>query len=269
MLTAGLDIGSVSTEMVILKDGEVLCVQVIPTGSSSKRAAEEVFEKTCRKASLDRSSFDFIVTTGYGRKAVINGQKNGDMDIGDKAVTELSCHARGAFELDNEVRTVIDIGGQDSKVIKVGPGGRGLDFVMNDKCAAGTGRFLEVMARTLEVTVEQMGDIALSAGKTVAISSMCTVFAESEVVSLIADGCPKESIIRGLMDAVAVRVSGMAHRVGLERRVMLTGGVAKNGGVVRAMKEKTKTDIEVSDDPQIVGALGAAFIALDEAMKTR
>jgi len=238
MLTAGLDIGS-------------------------------VFEKTCRKASLDRSSFDFIVTTGYGRKAVVNGSKKDGVEIGDKAVTELSCHARGAYELDKEVRTVIDIGGQDSKVIKVGSGGKGLDFVMNDKCAAGTGRFLEVMARTLEVTVEQMGDIALSAKGGVAISSMCTVFAESEVVSRIAEGCPKESIIRGLMDAVAARVIGMVHRVGLEQKVMLTGGVAKNGGVVRAMREKTKTDIMVGDDPQIVGALGAAFIARDEALKTR
>ncbi|MBN2324728.1 MAG: 2-hydroxyglutaryl-CoA dehydratase [Spirochaetes bacterium] len=269
MLTAGLDIGSVSTEMVILKDGEVICTHIIPTGSNSKRAAEEVFEKTCKKASLKRSSFDFIVTTGYGRKAVVNGSKNGDMKIGDKAVTELSCHARGAYELDNEIRTVIDIGGQDSKVIKVGPGGKGLDFVMNDKCAAGTGKFLEVMARTLDVTVEQMGEIALSADTTAAISSMCTVFAESEVVSLIAEGCPKESIISGLMDAVAARVCGMAHRVGLERKVMLTGGVAKNKGVVNAMKKKIKMDIEVSGDPQIVGALGAAFIARDEAVKTR
>jgi predicted CoA-substrate-specific enzyme activase len=269
MLTAGLDIGSVSTEMVILKDDEVLFTLVIPTGSSSKRAAEEVFEKTCRKASLDRASFDFIVTTGYGRKAVVNGSKDGGVEIGDKAVTELSCHARGAYELDKEVRTVIDIGGQDSKVIKVGVGGKGIDFVMNDKCAAGTGRFLEVMARTLEVTVEQMGDIALSAEGGVAISSMCTVFAESEVVSRIAEGCPKELIIRGLMDAVAARVIGMVHRVGLEQKVMLTGGVAKNRGVVRAMREKTKTDIVVSDDPQIVGALGAAFIAQDEALKTR
>lgn len=269
MLTAGLDIGSVSTEMVILKDDEVLFTLVEPTGSSSKRTAEEVFAKTCQKASVDRSLLDFVVTTGYGRKSVVNGSINGDMGIGDKAVTELSCHARGAWELDSEVRTVIDIGGQDSKVIKVGKGGKGLDFVMNDKCAAGTGRFLEVMARTLEVTVEQMGDIALSADGGVAISSMCTVFAESEVVSLIAEECPKESIIRGLMDAVAARVSGMVHRVGLEQKVMLTGGVAKNVGVVKAMKDKTKTDIVVSGDPQIVGALGAAFIARDEALKTR
>jgi predicted CoA-substrate-specific enzyme activase len=183
-------------------------------------------------------------------------------------VTELSCHARGAWHLDPGVRTVIDIGGQDSKVIKVDKEGRGLDFVMNDKCAAGTGRFLEVMARGLEVSVEDMGDVALSAEESVAISSMCTVFAESEVVSLIAEGCPAEKIMRGLMDSVATRVSSMVHRVGLEQKVMLTGGVAKNRGVLQAMREKLETDITVSEEPQIVGALGAALIARDEALKT-
>lgn len=259
MYTAGIDIGSVSTEIVVLKDESFLKSIITSTGNSSKRAAEELFERTCRENGLGRDDFDFIVTTGYGRKST---------GIGDMVVTELSCHARGAWHLDSGVRTVIDIGGQDSKVIKVDKEGRGLDFVMNDKCAAGTGRFLEVMARALEVGVEDMGDVALSAEESVAISSMCTVFAESEIVSLIAEGCPVEKIMRGLMDSVATRVSSMVHRVGLEQKVMLTGGVAKNRGVLQAMREKLETDITVSEEPQIVGALGAALIARDEALKT-
>ena len=260
MYVAGIDIGSVSTEIVVLKDGGLLMSAITSTGNSSKRAAEELFERTCREIGLEREVFDFIVTTGYGRKST---------DIGDMVVTELSCHACGAWHLDSGIRTVIDIGGQDSKVIKVDRDGRGLDFVMNDKCAAGTGRFLEVMARVLEVGVEDMGDVALSSERSAVISSMCTVFAESEVVSLIAEGCPVESIIRGLMDSVATRVSSMVHRIGLEQKVMLTGGVAKNRGVLRAMEEKLGTDIIVTEEPQIVGALGAALIAGDKALKLR
>jgi predicted CoA-substrate-specific enzyme activase len=258
MYTAGIDIGSVSTEIVVMRDGKFFTSSIAATGSSSKRAAEELFERTCIENRLKREQFDFIVTTGYGRKST---------DIGDTVVTELSCHARGAWYLDSGVRTVIDIGGQDSKVIKVDNNGKGLDFIMNDKCAAGTGRFLEVMARALEVDVQEMGEIALGAQEGVAISSMCTVFAESEVVSFIAEGCPREKIIRGLMDSVATRVSSMVHRLGIESKVMLTGGVAKNKGVVQAMREKIRMEIVVSEEPQIVGALGAALIGGDELMR--
>jgi predicted CoA-substrate-specific enzyme activase len=254
MITAGIDIGSVSTEMVALRDGEVLGYRIISTGSSSRRAAESVIEELCHDTGLVIADFDSVVTTGYGRKST---------DLKARHVTELSCHARGAWHRNQAVKTVIDIGGQDSKVIRVGKGGRSVDFVMNDKCAAGTGRFLEVMAHALDVKVEELGPIALSAQGSVQISSMCTVFAESEVVSLIAEGHARDLIIRGIMDSIAARVVGMAHRVGLDPPVLLTGGVAMNGGVVLALREKLGVDIEVPENPQIIGALGAGLIAAD------
>jgi predicted CoA-substrate-specific enzyme activase len=260
MLTAGIDIGSVSTEIVILKDGRQVNSFMINTGSSSADAAERVISIAREKTGLSAEDFEFIVTTGYGRKA---------SDIGDKNITELSCHARGAWHKNPDTRTVIDIGGQDSKVIKISNNGKSLDFLMNDKCAAGTGRFLEVMARALEVKVDELGSLALAAAESVQISSMCTVFAESEVVSLIAEGHPKELIIRGLMDSIASRIAGMAHRVGLVSPVMLTGGVAKNAGVQQALKQKLNMDIEVPDEPQMIGALGAALIANDEAQNSK
>jgi len=256
MITAGLDIGSVSTEIVILNDGDLLDYLIIDTGNSSKRVAERIFSMAMEKLHLLKSDLSYVVTTGYGRSST---------NIGNKNITELSCHARGAWHIDNNVKTVIDIGGQDSKVIKVSPKGKSLDFVMNDKCAAGTGRFLEVMARALEVKVEDLGKFALSTEKKVQVSSMCTVFAESEVVSLIAEGCDKELIIKGLMDSIAGRIVGMVYRVGLTSPVMLTGGVAKNKGVVKAIEERLSINVIVPKNPQIIGALGAALIAMDEA----
>ncbi len=259
MVTAGIDIGSVSTEMVVLKDGDIIGSFIIDTGSNSRKAAEQIIQKARIENGLSIENFDFIVTTGYGRKSA---------GFGDKHVTELSCHARGAWQIDHNVRTVIDIGGQDSKVIRVREDGKSLDFVMNDKCAAGTGRFLEVMAHALGVTLDDLGRIAINARGSVEISSMCTVFAESEVVSLIAEGHPRENIIRGLMNSIANRVVGMVHRVGLISPVMLTGGVAKNEGVHAVLKEKLNVDIYVPDEPQIVGALGAAHIAIEEKSST-
>jgi predicted CoA-substrate-specific enzyme activase len=176
-------------------------------------------------------------------------------------ITEITCHARGAFFVHPETRTVIDIGGQDSKVIRLDGQGRNVDFQMNDKCAAGTGRFLEVMAHALEVNLEDLGGLSLSAQRTIQISSMCTVFAESEVVSLIAENQPKEVIIRGLHDAIADRILGLVRRVGVEEKVTLTGGVAKNEGVVRALEERLAVRLFVPPEPQIIGALGAALLA--------
>ena len=176
-------------------------------------------------------------------------------------ITEITCHARGAFFVHPETRTVIDIGGQDSKVIRLDGQGRNVDFQMNDKCAAGTGRFLEVMAHALEVKLEDLGGLSLSAPRTIQISSMCTVFAESEVVSLIAENQPKEVIIRGLHDAIADRILGLVRRVGVEEKVTLTGGVAKNEGVVRALEERLAVKLFVPPEPQIIGALGAALLA--------
>ena len=254
MTVAGIDIGSITAETVILRDGQILSSSILPTGANSRTAAERSLAAALREAGLRRDELLAIVTTGYGRASFPSASK---------MITEITCHARGAFFIRPETRTVIDIGGQDSKVIRLDEKGRNVDFQMNDKCAAGTGRFLEVMARALEVNLEDLGRLSRSAKQTIKISSMCTVFAESEVVSLIAENQPKEVILRGLHDAIADRILGMVHRVGLEKEVTLTGGVAKNEGVGRALEERLGVTLFVPPEPQIIGALGAALLARD------
>jgi len=252
MIVAGIDIGSITAETVILQDNQMLSSSIVPTGANSRTAAERSLAAALKQASLRQEDLAAIVTTGYGRASFPSATK---------MITEITCHARGAFFVYPETRTVIDIGGQDSKVIRLDKQGRNVDFQMNDKCAAGTGRFLEVMARALEVKLEDLGRLSRSAQRTIKISSMCTVFAESEVVSLIADNQPQEVIIRGLHDAIADRILGMVRRVGVEEKVTLTGGVAKNEGVVQALEERLEVRVFVPPEPQIIGALGAALLA--------
>jgi len=252
---AGIDVGSLTAEVVLLERGEVMHYVIMPTGANSKTAAEKAIDTALEAVDLKRSALEFVVATGYGRISI---------DFADKRITEITCHGRGAFFLNPAVRTVIDIGGQDSKVIRLSEKGKVLDFAMNDKCAAGTGRFLEVMAQALEVELAGLADLSRQAKSTVSISSMCTVFAESEVVSLIARGLPREDIARGLHQSIADRTAGMVHRIGLEEALMITGGVAKNAAVVEALNEKLKTDIIVPEEPQIAGALGAALLAEEE-----
>lgn len=252
MIVAGMDIGSITAETVILQDNQMLSSSIVPTGANSRTAAERSLTAALKQASLRQEDLAAIVTTGYGRASFPSATK---------MITEITCHARGAFFVYPETRTVIDIGGQDSKVIRLDKQGRNVDFQMNDKCAAGTGRFLEVMARALEVKLEDLGRLSRSAQRTIKISSMCTVFAESEVVSLIADNQPKEVIIRGLHEAIADRILGMIRRVGVEEKVTLTGGVAKNEGVVQALEERLEVRVFVPPEPQIIGALGAALLA--------
>ncbi len=255
MPVAGIDIGSLTAEVVILDNGKILHSVILPTGANSKTVAGKAMEIALDASGLNRSDLDYIVATGYGRVSI---------DYADKRITEITCHARGAHFLNSSVRTVIDIGGQDSKVILLSEKGRVLDFAMNDKCAAGTGRFLEVMAQALEVELDKLAKLSDQAKNIVSISSMCTVFAESEVVSLIAQGLPREDIALGLHQSIADRTSGLVHRVGLAGKVMITGGVAKNSAVVRALNEKLKVRLIVPPEPQIVGALGAALLAEDE-----
>jgi predicted CoA-substrate-specific enzyme activase len=254
MIVAGIDIGSITAETVILKDDRILGYSILPTGANSRTAAERSLAVALEQAKIRPEDLFGIVTTGYGRAS---------FHLSHKRITEITCHARGAFFVRPETRTVIDIGGQDSKVIRLDGQGRNVDFQMNDKCAAGTGRFLEVMARALEVDLEDLGRLSRSAQRTIQISSMCTVFAESEVVSLIAGNQPKEMIIRGLHDAIADRILGLVRRVGVEEGVTLTGGVAKNEGVVRALGERLGVKLFVPPEPQIIGALGAALLAKD------
>jgi (R)-2-hydroxyacyl-CoA dehydratese activating ATPase len=253
---AGIDIGSLTAEVVIMDQDRIICYVIRPTGSNSKKAAEKAMEEALASAGLKISALSYVVATGYGRIGI---------DFADKRITEITCHGRGAYFLDPAIRTVIDIGGQDSKVIRLSDQGRVIDFAMNDKCSAGTGRFLEVMAHALEVELDQLFALSEQAKNTVSISSMCTVFAESEVVSLIAQGLPREDIARGLHQSIADRTAGLVQRVGLEEVAMMTGGVARNSAVVRALNEKLKTNIIIPPEPQIVGALGAALLASEES----
>lgn len=252
MIVAGVDVGSLSAKAVIMKGREILGYSILRTGADSRGAAERSRDAALREAGLDVCDISFTVATGYGR---IN------VPFADSRVTEITCHAKGAHFLFPGTRTVIDIGGQDSKVIRLDAAGRVVDFAMNDKCAAGTGRFLEVMAQALEVDLEEMGRLASKSRKLLTISSMCTVFAESEVVSLVASGHSKEDIIRGLHESVAERVLSLANRVGVEGEVTMTGGVAKNSGVVSAISARLGKKLNLPREPQIVGALGAALIA--------
>ena len=252
---AGIDSGSTSTDVVILdKDQNIVTGIILPTGAGAAIGAERALEEALKDAGLKREDIDAMVTTGYGRTAISDG---------DKSITEITCHARGAHFLNPEVRTVIDIGGQDSKVIRLDENGAVANFVMNDKCAAGTGRFLEMMARTMEMSLDDMGKACLSYKEDITISSMCTVFAESEVVSLIAQNKATDDIVHGLNKAVASKTAALAKRVGGEERYMMTGGVSKNQGLVKTLEEKLGTTLVISDKAQLCGALGAALFAKD------
>ena len=227
---------------------------ILPTGAGAAIGAERALEEALKSAGLVREDIDALVTTGYGRTAIQDG---------DKSITEITCHARGAHYLDPSVRTVIDIGGQDSKVIRVDENGAVVNFVMNDKCAAGTGRFLEMMARTLEMSLEELSLKGLDYREDITISSMCTVFAESEVVSLIAQNKATDDIVHGLNKAVAVKTAALAKRVGGEAPYMMTGGVSKNRGLVKTLEEKLGAALLINDKAQLCGALGAALFAAD------
>ena len=252
---AGIDSGSTSTDVVILdRDRNMVAGIILPTGAGAALGAERALEEALKESGLERSDIDAMVTTGYGRTAIRDG---------DKSITEITCHARGAHYLDPQVRTVIDIGGQDSKVIRLNEDGSVANFVMNDKCAAGTGRFLEMMARTMEMDLDRMSGTGLSFKEDITISSMCTVFAESEVVSLIAQNKATDDIVHGLNKAVASKTAALAKRVGGTAPYMMTGGVSKNRGLVRTLEEKLGDDLIISDKAQLCGALGAALFAAD------
>jgi len=253
---AGIDVGSLSTEAVITdEDATMLGYSIQETGADPVRAATEALREALSLVGVSREQLHHVVATGYGR---IN------IPFADRKITEISCHAMGAHHLFPDTGTVIDIGGQDSKVIRINAEGRVLDFTMNDKCAAGTGRFLEVMAGTFGVPVQELGELSLKAQKEIPISSVCTVFAESEVISLIAQNRPREQIIRGLHRAVVSRVWGMAQSVGIEGAVTMSGGVAKNRGIVALFEENLGHSIHIHSEPQIIGALGAALLARGE-----
>ena len=254
MYTAGIDIGSISTKAVIMRDGQLLASRVILTGYNAENAGKKVFDAVLDDLQISASAITRIVATGYGRKGLA---------MADKSITEIMCHATGARYLNPLIRSIIDIGGQDSKAILLDDRGKVANFAMNDKCAAGTGRFLEVMARAMEVDLDEFGRMSLKADLPARISSLCTVFAESEIISLIAKGEKRGNIIAGIHESICVRVLAMANRIGIKSPVMMTGGVAKNIGVVRAFEKAIGSPIEVSDYAQVNGAIGAALLAQD------
>ncbi len=260
MIVAGIDVGSLSAEAVLLEDNRVLGYCIRPTGAQSRHAADNVFSAALAQTGVGREAVSFVVATGYGRVSV---------PFADRCVTEITCHGRGAVFTFPATRTVIDIGGQDSKVIRVDARGTVEDFAMNDKCAAGTGRFLEVMARALETDLQGFSDLAAAAREAASISSVCTVFAESEVVALISRAAPREGIALGLCRAVVDRIAALVNRVGLIEDVAMTGGVAKVKSVVAGISAKLGVKVCVPPEPQITGALGAALIARDLALNLK
>lgn len=258
MYVLGIDSGSTSTNAVIMDgDRQIKAFDVVRTGAKSGESAERILKDVLDKAGLKRDDISWIVSTGYGRVSI---------PFADENVTEISCHGKGAHYFNPGIRTILDIGGQDSKAIKLDENGEVIDFVMNDKCAAGTGRFLEAIARTLEIGIDELGPVALKSGEAIEITSMCTVFAESEVISLIANNKEKSDIANGICRAIANKAYSLLKRVGLEEDYMMTGGVAKNSGVIRAVEDKIGAKLYICPEPEIVGAVGAALCAL-EAVK--
>ena len=253
----GLDSGSTSTNAVVMNEArEIVASVVIRTGAKAGASAERAYREVLERAGITPDQVACTIATGYGRVSI---------PFADENVTEISCHGRGAHYFNPAVRTILDIGGQDSKVIHVNATGEVADFAMNDKCAAGTGRFLEMIARSLEISLDELGPAALESKKHLEIASMCSVFAESEVISLIANNEEKPDIAAGVCRAVAGKAYSLMRRVGLEGAYMMTGGVAQNPGVVRAVEELIGERLFICEDPEIVGATGAALLALEKS----
>ena len=253
----GLDSGSTSTNAVVMNEArEIVASVVIRTGAKAGASAERAYREVLERAGITPDQVACTIATGYGRVSI---------PFADENVTEISCHGRGAHYFNPEVRTILDIGGQDSKAIHVNAAGEVTDFAMNDKCAAGTGRFLEMIARSLEISLDELGPAALESKKRLEIASMCSVFAESEVISLIANNEEKPDIAAGVCRAVAGKAYSLMRRVGLEGAYMMTGGVAQNPGVVRAVEELIGEKLFICEDPEIVGATGAALLALEKS----
>ena len=253
MYFAGIDIGSTASKTVLLNDDEIIKYFVLPTGWSSKETAANIKSKIDEQVAPDPETNIKVIATGYGRVSV---------PYADKVVTEITCHARGAYHLYGKDCTVIDIGGQDTKVIVLDQG-TVKDFLMNDKCSAGTGKFLEIMASRLGVTIEELFNLA-SNGKPLAISSMCTVFAESEIISHIGEGEPREDIAAGIIDSVINKVANLANRTDLKKEIFLSGGLCDSQYIIEKLSEKLNKPVFTDPLARYAGALGAALIAKDK-----
>ena len=258
---AGVDVGSTQTKAVIINENrQIISRSLIDTGANVVLAAENAYAEALKARNLDEREVEYIVGTGYGRYKVT---------FGDTQITEISCHGRGAVHMFPSTRTVVDMGGQDTKAIRVSPTGEILDFCMNDKCAAGTGRFLGAAATALEIPLGELGQVALRAEKAVKISTTCTVFAESEVVSWLGKGKKIEDILLGVHQSIVSRSLGLMRRVGIEPEVTFTGGVTRNIGVVTVLNEMLGFPVNVGEESHYMGALGAALFAMDRIMAGR
>ena len=257
---AGIDLGSTMTKVVIIDESGKLLTHVVQhTGAEHRRLANKIMESALQNLNLDVEDISYIIATGYGR---IN------VPFADKQITELTCHARGVAHFFPKVSLAIDIGGQDAKGLKI-KDGKLIDFVMSDKCAAGTGRFLEVASTTLGLKLEDLGAISLKSTHRVSISSLCTIFAQQEIINYLSAGVPVEDVVAGLHDAIAGRVARMVARLKVEPDVVFTGGVAKNIGVVKALEENLGCTVLVPTDPLLSGAFGAALIACETILKAQ
>ncbi len=256
MIVAGIDVGGKNLHIVVEKDGEILGKAAGPTGIKKAEAVEELYDEVLKKVGLSRKDVERVVATGSSAKRVA---------FANGSVPDAAADARGVSKLIPSARTVIDVGAEEGRAIKVSPEGNVLDFAINDKCAAGTGTFVEAMARALEVSVDEMSSMSLQSTQSFPINAQCAVFGESEVVSLIHQKTPKPDIARAVMTAIAGRVASVARMVGLERDVVMVGGMAKNAGFIDSLKRSIGLDVVVPEDPDYMGALGAAEAALTEA----
>ena len=253
---AGVDVGSTQTKAVVMEAGVGIAARaLVDTGANVTKAAEHAFHLACRDAGVKPHDVGFVVGTGYGRYRIT---------FGNTQMTEISCHARGASYVFPSTRTVIDMGGQDAKAISIGEDGEVLDFVMNDKCAAGTGRFLANAADVMGITLDEVGSLSLEGTRPVKLTTVCTVFVESDILSYLSMGKAPPDILRGVHLAIAKRTISLARRVSLEPAITMTGGVARNIGMVKALEEVLETQLQVSSDAHFMGAIGAALFALEK-----
>ncbi len=258
---AGVDVGSTQTKAIIIDEARVIVGRsLIDTGANVVLAAQNAYSQALDQGGLEEQEVEYVIGTGYGRYRVT---------FGNTQVTEISCHARGAVHMFAGTRTVLDMGGQDTKAIRVSPEGEIVDFCMNDKCAAGTGRFLGAASDALEIPLDELGPTALQAQRPVRISTTCTVFAESEVLSWLGKGKKIDDILMGVHQSIAKRSIGLLRRVGLEDEITFTGGVAKNAGMIFSLEQNLSRKLNVSEESHYMGALGAALFALDHILASR
>ena len=257
MLVTGVDVGSTTTKATLLDENKrIRALALVDTGANVVRAAERAFREALRQAGCEAWDVTFTVGTGYGRYRV---------PFGDLQVTEISCHAKGACFLFPGTRTILDMGGQDTKAIRSNELGEVKEFCMNDKCAAGTGRFLEAAAQVLGLQLDEVGRVAAESKKPLKITNVCTVFVEQEIMMHLAKGCAVEDVLAGVHSAIAGRSVSLLRRVGLEPEITFTGGVARNAGMVRALEERLKMKLNVAPESQHIGAIGAALFAWERA----